>query len=321
MRGAGAEHSVDHGPNLLLRGPPVAGDRLLDRGRGVLDDLQAGPGEHCEDHSPGVCQLKRGARVGSVKGRLDRGTGRMNVADDRFQLAVQAQEALGQGSFATYSKAELQALGEVIARHPRLLVMSDEIYEQIYYADDPFVSFAAACPELSERTVIVNGVAKAYAMTGWRIGYAAVPKALAKVMGKIQSQSTSNPCSVSQAAAIEALTGPQNFVKSSREEYRARRDEVIAGLASIPGVEIIEPSGAFYAFPCIKSFIGRRAPNGRVMQTDSDLTTYLLHEGKVAGVQGAAFGLSPYLRISYALSRADLRTAVERIRDALGALD
>ncbi|MCZ6862183.1 MAG: aminotransferase class I/II-fold pyridoxal phosphate-dependent enzyme [Alphaproteobacteria bacterium] len=223
-------------------------------------------------------------------------------------------------SGATYSTDELRALGAVIGRHPRLMVMSDEIYEQIYYADEPFASFAAACPELADQTVIVNGVAKAYAMTGWRIGYAAAPAALARVMGKIQSQSTSNPCSISQAAAIEALTGSQNFVTTARAEFQARRDQVISGLAAIPGVKIIEPTGAFYAFPNLGTFIGRRAPDGILMETDTDLATYLLREGKVAGVQGAAFGLSPYFRISFALSRANLSTAVERIHDALNAL-
>ena len=157
--------------------------------------------------------------------------------------------------------------------------MSDEIYEQIYYADEPFTSFAAACPELADQTVIVNGVAKAYAMTGWRIGYAAAPAALARVMGKIQSQSTSNPCSVSQAAAVEALTGPQDFVATARAEFRARRDQVIAGLAAIPGVEIIEPTGAFYAFPNLAAFIGRRARDGVAMATDTDLACYLLRAG------------------------------------------
>src|SRR5699024_2683874 len=144
-------------------------------------------------------------------------------------------------SGAVYSRAELEALGEVLARHPRVLVMSDEIYEQIHYAQAPFTSFATACPQLAERSVIVNGVAKAYAMTGWRIGYAAAPAALTRVMAKIQSQSTSNPCSISQAAAVEALTGPQDFVAQARAEFKQRRDLVIDGLAAIDGVEVLAP--------------------------------------------------------------------------------
>ena len=224
-------------------------------------------------------------------------------------------------SGAVYSKAELRALGSVIERHPRLLVISDEIYEHIYFAEEPFASFRTACPELADQTVIVNGVAKAYAMTGWRIGYAVAPSDLAKVMGKIQSQSTSNPCSISQAAAVEALTGTQDFVTVACAEYLARRDLVMQGLATIPGVETTQPEGAFYVYPSVKAFIGCTTPCGETIQTDTDLASYLLRHGKVATVQGAAFGLSPNFRISFALSRTDLNTAVERIRDAFAVLE
>src|SRR5699024_938897 len=140
-----------------------------------------------------------------------------------------------------------------------------------------FVSFGEACPELAERTVIVNGVAKTYAMTGWRIGYAAAPAALAKVMAKIQSQTTSNPCSISQAAAIEALTGPQDFVEQARREFTARRDLVISGLEQIKDVEVLPPDGAFYVFPSLARFIGRRTPQGERLENDTDLATYLLN--------------------------------------------
>ncbi len=224
-------------------------------------------------------------------------------------------------SGAVYSKAEFRALGSVIERHPRLLVISDEIYEHIHFAEEPFASFRTACPELADQTVIVNGVAKAYAMTGWRIGYAVAPSDLAKVMGKIQSQSTSNPCSISQAAAVEALTGTQDFVTVACAEYLARRDLVMQGLATIPGVETTQPDGAFYVYPSVKAFIGRTTPCGETIQTDTDLASYLLQYGKVATVQGAAFGLSPNFRISFALSRTDLNTAVERIRDAFAVLE
>ncbi|QCO56443.1 pyridoxal phosphate-dependent aminotransferase [Pseudorhodobacter turbinis] len=224
-------------------------------------------------------------------------------------------------SGAAYTAAELRALGDILARHPRVLILSDEIYEQIWYADAPFTSFGVACPELVDRTVIVNGVAKAYAMTGWRIGYAAAPAALAKVMSKIQSQSTSNPCSISQAATIEALTGPQDYVEMARAEFRARRDLVIPGLRAIDGIQVLNPDGAFYAFPHMANFIGRRTPDGKLIETDTDLTGYLLNAAKVAGVQGAAFGLSPYFRMSYALGQDDLKIAISRISDALGALD
>lgn len=223
-------------------------------------------------------------------------------------------------SGVTYTREELAALGAVLARHPRVLIMSDEIYEQIYYADVPFCSFLTACPELADRTVIVNGVAKAYAMTGWRIGYAAAPPDLVRVMSKIQSQSTSNPCSISQAAAIEALTGPQDFVTTARATYRERRDLIVAGLRAINGVEVVEPSGAFYAYPSVAAFIGRRTPDGAVMEDDTALTRYILETAMVACVQGAAFGLSPHIRLSYAASTDELKTALERLSDALGAL-
>lgn len=223
-------------------------------------------------------------------------------------------------SGATYTRSELIALGDVLARHPRVLIMSDEIYEHIYYLDEPFTSFATACPDLAGRTVVVNGVSKTYAMTGWRIGYAAAPEALVKVMSKIQSQTTSSPCSISQAASIEALTGPQNFVKTARNEFNARRDLVTAGLGRIEGIEVLNPTGAFYAFPRVAAYIGRRTPAGQKIVNDTDLTGYLLKAGKVAGIQGAAFGLSPHFRMSYTLSQDTLKTAVARIGHALGAL-
>ncbi|MEQ9673135.1 MAG: pyridoxal phosphate-dependent aminotransferase [Roseovarius indicus] len=254
--------------------------------------------------------------------------------DDGFKLAPEQLEAAitpqtrwvfintpSNPSGAAYSQEELKALGDVLERHPRVLILSDEIYEQIWYAEEPFTSFATACPELADRTVIVNGVAKAYAMTGWRIGYAACPPALAKVMSKIQSQSTSNPCSVSQAAAVEALTGPQDFVEMAREEFRARRDIVFAALKEIDDLNSIVPDGAFYAFPSLSALIGRKAADGTVIADDTAFSRYLLASGHVAGVQGAAFGLSPAIRLSYAASRAELSEAMERLKAAIAALD
>ena len=224
-------------------------------------------------------------------------------------------------SGVTYSQAELKALGQVLSRHPRVLILSDEIYEQIYYSDTPFCSFGTACPDLADRTVILNGVAKAYAMTGWRIGYAAAPPELAKVMSKIQSQSTSCPSSVSQAAAVEALTGDQGFVRNARAAYRTRRDLVVAKLRAIDGVKTTEPSGAFYVYPNLSAFIGRTSPQGNVMDSDTALTRYILQTAKVAGVQGAAFGLSPHIRLSYAASEQELKTASERLKSALMELE
>jgi aspartate aminotransferase len=224
-------------------------------------------------------------------------------------------------SGATYSRAELVALGAVIERYPNLLIMSDEIYEQIYYADEPFSSFVVACPQLRDRTLIVNGVSKTYAMTGWRLGYAAGPKDLISVMAKVQSQSTSNPSSVSQAAAIAALNGPQDFVAQAVAEYRARRDLVVDGLSRIDGLSVRSPDGAFYAFPSAAGLIGRRTPNGEVISDDTKLVSYLLSEGEIACVQGAAFGLEPYFRVSFATSREKLVLSLERLSRAVSLLD
>ena len=253
--------------------------------------------------------------------------------DDGFKLTPERLEAAitpqtrwlflnspSNPSGAAYTREELQALGAVLARHPRVLIMSDEIYEQIWYADTPFVSFAAACPDLASQTVVVNGVAKAYAMTGWRIGYAACDPALAKVMSKIQSQSTSNPCSISQAATIEALTGPQDFVDTARAEFRARRDLVFGALAGVEGLDFVVPDGAFYAFPSLSALIGRKTPDGTTITDDTAFARYLLGTGHVAGVQGAAFGLSPAIRLSYAASRAELTEAMDRLSAAVAAL-
>jgi aspartate aminotransferase len=221
---------------------------------------------------------------------------------------------------AIYGRHELAALGEVLQKHPRVLILSDEIYEHVHYTDELPVSFAGACPSLADRTVIVNGVSKTYAMTGWRIGYAAAPADLAQVMGKIQSQSTSNPSSISQAAAIEALSGPQDFVSKARAVYRSRRDRIVAGLRGIPNLDVFEPQGAFYVFPSVGAFIGRKTIEGQVIEDDTALARYLLEVGNVACVPGAAFGSSPYLRLSFTLAQPELAGAIGQIREALGAL-
>ena len=223
-------------------------------------------------------------------------------------------------SGCVYSREEYAALGEVLARHERVLVISDEVYEHINYGTKPCVSFGVACPALRDRTVIVNAVSKTYAMTGWRIGYAAGPRDLIAAMGKLQSQSTSNPCSISQAAAIAALSGPQDFVRTALAEYRSRRDSAVVGLSKISGLELVEPEGAFYVFPRCTMFLGKRTPDGDVIGTDTEMVAYLLKYGEVAAVQGAAYGLEPYFRISFALSQADLGRAIDRIGTALSAL-
>jgi aspartate aminotransferase len=207
-------------------------------------------------------------------------------------------------SGAIYTADELKALGEVLERHPRIAIMSDEIYEHIVCAEVPFTSFANACPGLRDRTLLINGVSKAYAMTGWRLGYAAGPKDLTKVLNKMQSQSTTCPSSITQAAAVAALNCPQDFVKTAVMEYKARGALVAKGFGAIPGLEVRAPEGAFYLFPKCALYIGRTAPDGTIIANDTALASYLLTEGKVAAVPGAAFGLEPYIRLSFAtLSR------------------
>jgi aspartate aminotransferase len=221
---------------------------------------------------------------------------------------------------AIYTADELKALGEVLARHPRVAIMSDEIYEHIVCGDVPFTSFANACPDLRDRTLIINGVSKAYAMTGWRLGYAAGPKDLTKVLNKMQSQSTTCPSSITQVAAAAALNGPQDFVTKAVAEYRARGALVTKGFRTIPGLDVRAPEGAFYLFPRCTGYIGKAAPDGTVIENDTALASYLLAEGKVATVPGAAFGVEPYIRLSFATSRENLTIAIERIGTALGRL-
>ena len=221
---------------------------------------------------------------------------------------------------AAYTRAELVALGEVLERHPHVWVFADDMYEHITYDDFRFVTIAEACPALFERTLTVNGCSKAYAMTGWRIGFAGGAAWLIKAMAKLQSQSTSNPCSVAQAAAVAALTGDQSFLKERAAAFQVRRDLVVSMLNQASGIACPRPEGAFYVYPDISGVIGKSTPNGRLIDTDEDFVGYLLDDAKVAAVQGAAFGLSPAMRISYATSEEKLRIACERIQTACGAL-
>jgi aspartate aminotransferase len=226
----------------------------------------------------------------------------------------------GNPSGAVYSKAELQALGAVLARHPQVLILSDEIYEHILFDGKAFVSFGQACPELRDRTLIVNGVAKAYAMTGWRIGYAAGPAPLLKAMNTVQSQSVTSVAAPMQAAALAALTGPQDCIPAFRAAFERRRDLVVAGVAQIPGLTLPPPEGAFYAYIGCAGLIGKRTPAGIVLTDDTAVSTYLLNEAHVGSVPGAAYGLSPFFRISTATSDAVLTEALARITRAVAAL-
>ncbi|WP_112384149.1 pyridoxal phosphate-dependent aminotransferase [Sphingomonas carotinifaciens] len=221
---------------------------------------------------------------------------------------------------AGYTADELKALGAVIARHPHVWVFADDMYEHIVYDGFRFATIAQVCPELYERTLTVNGCSKAYAMTGWRIGFAAGAPWLIKAIAKLQSQSTSNPCSIAQAAATAALTGDQSFLQERNAAFQVRRDLVVGMLNEIEGMTCPTPEGAFYVYPSFAPLIGRTTPSGKRIDNDEAFVGYLLDDAKVAAVQGAAFGLSPAMRISYATSDALLREACTRIQDACAAL-
>ncbi|HEX8470516.1 MAG TPA: pyridoxal phosphate-dependent aminotransferase [Brevundimonas sp.] len=215
---------------------------------------------------------------------------------------------------AAYTRAELQALADVLLRHPQVWVLTDDMYEHLTFGDFEYTTIAQIEPKLYDRTLTVNGVSKAYAMTGWRIGYAGGPKALIDLMRKVASQTTSNPTSISQFAAVEALNGPQDFLAPRKEAFEKRRDLVVSMLNQATGIRCANPEGAFYVYPSIDGLIGKTTPSGVVITDDEAFTSELLEAEGVAVVQGAAFGLSPYFRISYALSEAVLEEACSRIQ-------
>ena len=227
----------------------------------------------------------------------------------------------GNPSGAVYSEAELKALGAVLAKRAQVLVLSYEIYEHIIFDGREFVSFAKACPELKDRTLIVNGVSKSYAMTGWRVGYAAGPTPLVKAMSTIQSQSVTSVCSIAQAATVAALNGPQHEVGRFRQAFERRRNLVVDGIRQINGLTLLPPDGAFYAYIGCASLIGRKTPNGTVLEHDSAVANYLLNEGRIASVPGVAYGLSPYFRISTATSEEVLSEAIARIKAAVAEVE
>ncbi len=221
---------------------------------------------------------------------------------------------------AGYSRAELKGLTDVLMRHPHVWVMTDDMYEHLAYDGFQFCTPAEVEPALYERTLTVNGVSKAYAMTGWRIGYAAGPEKLIGAMRKIQSQSTSNPCSVSQWAALEALEGPQDYIAENNQTFVRRRNLVVEMLSAIEGVTCPTPEGAFYVYPSIAGLLGKTSAGGTKITDDEAFATALLEEKGVAVVFGAAFGLSPNFRVSYATSDAALKEACTRIQDFCAAL-
>jgi aspartate aminotransferase len=223
-------------------------------------------------------------------------------------------------SGAAYTEADLRAVADVLLQHPQVWVMTDDMYEHLVYDDFDYKTIAQVEPRLYDRTLTVNGVSKAYCMTGWRIGYGAGPKPLIKAMGAIQSNSTANPCSISQAAAIEALNGPQDFIAPNTAVFKQRRDLIVSALNKIPGMYCPLPEGAFYVYPSVAGLIGKKTPQGETIRNDEDFAKYLLAAEGVAVVHGEAFGLAPHIRISYATSNAILEEACRRIERACLAL-
>ncbi|MCR4377771.1 MAG: pyridoxal phosphate-dependent aminotransferase [Rhodospirillales bacterium] len=221
---------------------------------------------------------------------------------------------------AAYSHAEMKALTDVLLKHPHVWVMSDDIYERIVYDDFKFVTPVEVEPKLYDRTLTLNGVSKAYCMTGWRVGYAAGPVAVINAMNKVQSQSTTHTSSISQAAAVAALNGDHSFIAKNNAAFKERRDLVVKMLNEAKGLECPTPEGAFYVYPSCAGVIGKSTPDGKVLKTDEDFVTYLLETEGVAAVQGEAFGLSPFFRISYATSNQALIEACTRIQRACAAL-
>ncbi|AQS41671.1 MAG: Aspartate aminotransferase A (AspAT) [Candidatus Tokpelaia hoelldobleri] len=247
--------------------------------------------------------------------------------EDRFKLRPEVLEAAitpktkwfifnspSNPSGAAYTHAELKALTDVLMKHPHVYILTDDMYEHLTYGDFTFVTPAQVEPALYERTLTMNGVSKAYAMTGWRIGYAAGPLALVKAMDMVQGQQTSGACSIAQWAAVEALNGPQDFIRASKKAFEARRDLIVSMLNQAKGITCPVPEGAFYVYPSCAGLIGKKTQDGKVIETDEDFVNALLEAEGVAVVQGSAFGLGPNFRISYAASEDMLEEAGKRIQ-------
>jgi aspartate aminotransferase len=215
---------------------------------------------------------------------------------------------------AAYSADELRALAAVLLNHPQVWILTDDMYEHLLYTDEPFATIAQVEPRLLQRTLTMNGVSKAYAMTGWRIGYAAGPDQLIKAMTMIQGQQTSGACTIAQWASVEALNGPQDFIPMSRKVFQERRDLVVSMLNQANGIRCPSPEGAFYVYPSCAGAIGKRSQSGKVIETDEDFVSELLDAEGVAVVHGSAFGLGPNFRISYATSTESLEEACSRIQ-------
>lgn len=271
---------------------------------------------------PDMVQLAGGTPV-FIEAAIDTG---FRITPEQLEAAITPKtkwlilNSPSNPSGAAYSAEHLRGLADVLLKHPHVWILSDDMYEHIVYDDFKFATIAQVEPKLYDRTLTMNGASKAYSMTGWRIGYAGGPKQLIKAISAIQSQSTSNPCSISQAAAVAALNGPQDFLKERAKVFQQRRDLVVKMLNEAEGLNCPTPEGAFYVYPSCAGLIGKTTPEGKVLNTDEDVATYLLESVGVAVVHGAAFGLSPHFRISYATSTEVLTEACTRIQKACAAL-
>lgn len=265
---------------------------------------------------PDIVLLGGGVPV-FVEGKLENG---FKLTPDALERAITAKtkwfifNSPSNPSGAAYTHGELKALTDVLLRHPQVWILTDDMYEHLVYDDFKFATPVEVEPRLYDRTLTMNGVSKAYCMTGWRIGYAGGPEPLIKAMGTLQSQSTSNPSSISQWAAVEALNGPQDFIPANNKVFKERRDLVVSMLNQARGITCPTPEGAFYVYPSCAGLIGKTTPSGRVISDDSIFTEELLQAEGVAVVQGVAFGLSPHFRISYATSTEALEDACQRVQ-------
>ncbi|MEI7599505.1 MAG: pyridoxal phosphate-dependent aminotransferase [Aestuariivirga sp.] len=271
---------------------------------------------------PDIVMLAGGTPV-FVEGKVENGF-KLQAADLEKAITPKTKWLIlnspSNPSGAAYSRAELNALTDVLLKHPHVWVLSDDMYEHLVYDDFEFTTPAQVEPKLYDRTLTMNGVSKSYCMTGWRIGYGAGPEQLIKAMSKLQSQSTSNPSSIAQWAAVEALNGPQGFIDDNNKVFKERRDLVVSMLNQAKGLSCPTPEGAFYVYPSCTGCIGKTAPSGNVIRNDEDFVTELLAAEGVAAVHGAAFGMSPFFRISYATGTETLEDACKRIQRFCGNL-
>ena len=271
---------------------------------------------------PDIVMLAGGTPV-FVEGKVENGF-KLQAADLEKAITPKTKWLIlnspSNPSGAAYSRTELKALTDVLLKHPNVWVLSDDMYEHLVYDDFDFTTPAQVEPKLYDRTLTMNGVSKSYCMTGWRIGYGAGPEELIKAMGKLQSQSTSNPSSIAQWAAVEALNGPQGFIADNNKVFKERRDLVVSMLNQAKGLSCPTPEGAFYVYPSCMGCIGKTAPSGNVIHNDEEFVTELLAAEGVAAVHGAAFGMSPFFRISYATATETLEDACKRIQRFCGNL-